>query len=199
MANRLYRSEYVNSFQTNGPVFLEGRFTIGASGAVSGLQGAGIASVTKLTPAGTYLIKLEDSYNRLLEFNASFIAPVTGAAVNDGALVVGTLYRIVTVGTSNFVAAGARANTVGVTFVATTVGGAGSGTVQAVGNSAIVAVEVADASVDGAVSGTALASSFGIIIQMKTATATVGNATTGSVMLFSLMLRNSAVKGKGEL
>lgn len=45
-----------------------------------------------------------------------------------GALVVGTTYKIVTVGTTNFTLVGAAANVVGTTFVATGAG-AGTGTV----------------------------------------------------------------------
>ena len=49
------------------------------------------------------------------------------AAVTAGAFVVGTVYKITTVGTTNFVAIGASANTVNVVFTATGVG-AGTGT-----------------------------------------------------------------------
>lgn len=52
---------------------------------------------------------------------------IFGPSVSAGAFVVGETYRIVTVGTTNFVAIGASANTVGVVFVATGVG-TGTGT-----------------------------------------------------------------------
>lgn len=198
MANRLFRSEFLRSFQTS-MVFLDGRFTVGASGAVTAgtLTGTGISSVTKLGAAGTYLLKLEDGYDRLLEFTSFFLAPTTGSAVTAGSFVATTTYRITTLGNTDFTLIGARSNEVGVTFVATGVG-VGTGTATAVGNSAIVAVEVADTSVDGSRSS-ALASGAGIIVQCKSATATVANPTQGSVMVFSLMLRNSNVKGKGEV
>ena len=51
--------------------------------------------------------------------------PIREPAVAAGSFVTGTVYRILTVGTTNFTAIGASANTVGVVFTAT---GAGSGT-----------------------------------------------------------------------
>jgi hypothetical protein len=51
--------------------------------------------------------------------------PLYVPSVTAGAFVVGTVYRILTVGTTNFVSIGASASTVGVVFTAT---GAGSGT-----------------------------------------------------------------------
>lgn len=197
MSNRRFRNEFVNSWQTR-LVFLEGRFTVGASGAVTALttQGTGISSVTKLGAAGTYLIKLEDGYNRLLQFGSHFIAPTTGSAVTAGAFSAGVTYQIVTVGSTDYTLIGARSNAVGVTFVATGVG-AGTGTALAVGNSAVVSVEVADPAIDSGLTS-ALSSAAGIIVQCKSATATVANPTSGSVFCFSLLLRDSAVKGKGE-
>jgi hypothetical protein len=50
---------------------------------------------------------------------------IFGPSVSAGAFVIGETYRIVSVGTTNFVAIGASANTVGIVFVAT---GAGTGT-----------------------------------------------------------------------
>jgi hypothetical protein len=49
--------------------------------------------------------------------------------VNDGSLVVGTVYTITFVGTSDFTLVGAATNTIGTVFTATGVGGAGTGTV----------------------------------------------------------------------
>lgn len=197
MANRLFRNEFLRSFQKD-LVFLEGRFTVGAAGAVTALttMGTGVSSVTKTGAAGVYLIKLEDGYDRLLEFSSTFRAPLTGSAVTAGSFVATTVYQITTIGTTDFVAIGARSNTVGATFVATGVG-TGTGTATAVGNSGIVAVELADLSLDGSVTS-ALSTAYGILVQCKTATATIANPTQGSVMQFSLMLRNSNLKGKGE-
>lgn len=57
----------------------------------------------------------------------SFTA-LQGASVADGSFVVGVLYTIELVGTTDFVAIGAASDTVGVQFTATGVGGAGTGT-----------------------------------------------------------------------
>ena len=54
--------------------------------------------------------------------------------VNDGSFVVGQAYQIVSVGTTDWTAAGAPGNFgVGTVFTASSVGGAGSGTVNSVG------------------------------------------------------------------
>lgn len=53
------------------------------------------------------------------------LPPLQETAVTAGSFVTGTVYRILTVGTTDFTAIGASANTVGVVFTAT---GAGSGT-----------------------------------------------------------------------
>ena len=57
--------------------------------------------------------------------DASSIAYEQGFTVTAGSFVVGNIYLITSVGTTNFIAIGASANTVGVHFTAT---GAGSGT-----------------------------------------------------------------------
>ena len=69
--------------------------------------------------AGHYVDGIEALY---LNDDAVTVPP---AAVTAGAFVTGTAYTIATVGTTNFTAIGASANTVGVIFTAT---GAGSGT-----------------------------------------------------------------------
>jgi hypothetical protein len=55
---------------------------------------------------------------------------VSGAVVTSGSFVVGTTYKIVSVGTTDFTAIGAGSSIVGVTFVATGVG-SGTGTASA--------------------------------------------------------------------
>jgi hypothetical protein len=178
---------------------IEGNIVVGSSGAVGTTKGSGIASVTKLGAAGTYKIVLDDAYNRYLFGTAAFVSPAIGSNINDGSLVSGTLYRITAVGTSDFTAIGAARNAVGVSFVATGVGGAGSGTVKAVGNSGIVSVEVGDTDVQSAVQ-----LKEGVIIQCLGATSSSDttlipkNPTAGCVLGFTLFLRNSSIAGKGE-
>jgi hypothetical protein len=72
-----------------------------------------------------YIIRQKGSHKYL-------VGDVTG--VNDGSFVVGQAYQIVSVGTTNWAAAGAPSNFgVGTIFTATSVGGAGSGTANSVG------------------------------------------------------------------
>lgn len=63
MANRLY-----NQFQFSHekmPVTLYGRFLVGSTGAVSGVKGTGIASVTR-NSAGNYTVAFVDGFDMLL-------------------------------------------------------------------------------------------------------------------------------------
>lgn len=82
-------------------------------------------SGTGIGPAQGYIIRQKGSHKYL-------VGDATG--VNDGSLVVGQAYQIVSVGTTAWTAAGAPSNFgVGTIFTATSVGGAGSGTANSVG------------------------------------------------------------------
>lgn len=197
MANRYFRSSQLYNFNEN-PVFLEGRFTVGSSGAVSAIKGSGISTVTRLT-TGIYKFVFEDAYYRFLKAHVQFIGGVTGSAVAGGSFVTGTLYQIVTLGTTTtaqFRTAGLStlytAAAVGQCFVAVGAG-AGTGTVKAVGSSAVFRVELGDQNIDSA-----LAQKLGIIAQCYNASDAIIDPNSGSTCVFSFMLRNSSVKGKGE-
>ena len=82
-------------------------------------------SGTGLGVAQGYVIRQKGSHKYL-------VGDATG--VNDGSFLVGQAYQIVSVGTTDWTAAGAPSNYgVGTIFTATSVGGAGSGTVNSVG------------------------------------------------------------------
>jgi hypothetical protein len=89
-------------------------------------------TVNIANPSGTgigvaqgYIIRQKGSHKYL-------VGSVT--TVNDGSFVVGQAYQIVSVGTTDWTAAGAPGNFgVGTVFTASSVGGAGSGTVNSVG------------------------------------------------------------------
>jgi hypothetical protein len=51
------------------PVMLQGEFTVGATGSVSGIKGSGISTVTR-TGTGAYDIVFDDKYNKFLGFQA---------------------------------------------------------------------------------------------------------------------------------
>jgi hypothetical protein len=117
-------------------VILEGRFAVGSSGAVSGLKGAGIKSVTKESGTGVYSIVLDDRFDRFLGIN------FTVAHATD---------------------------------------------------SGVAVVMLTDVSPDGNVqAGTALP-----VLCLDYAKS-AANPADGSVVFFTIMLRNSTVKGKGE-
>ena len=82
-------------------------------------------SGTGLGVAQGYIIRQKGSHKYL-------VGDVTG--VNDGSFLVGQAYQIVSVGTTDWTAAGAPSNFgVGTVFTARSVGGAGSGTANSVG------------------------------------------------------------------
>lgn len=194
MANRFFQQFF---FSLNHyPVWLEGSADIGASGAASGLKGSGLLSLTRKA-AGVYELKLEDNYSKFLAFDVKFAGPVTGAAVTAGSFVSGTLYRILTVGNTDYTAVGLPAGITaapGATFVASGAG-AGTGTVKAITESAVYKVELVgdpslmdSPSVQGAV----------LHFVCWDAAGSPVDPADGSKMWLQVCYRNSSVKGKGE-
>lgn len=190
---------------------LQGNFSIGATGAVSDVQGNGISNVVRLA-AGTYQIKLQDNYYRFIDFHASFTQPVTGAALNisDG-LTSGTAYQIVSLGTStdaNWQAIGLPSPMVaqvGQAFVATTSSpGTGTGTVKALASADVMAIELMGNPQVMVTSPTPPYGTPELIFRTMDATAADDTALVpadpaeGSVCYFHILLRNSSIKGLGE-
>lgn len=62
------------------PVTLYGSMVIGASGAVAGISGGGIKSITKLTDAGAYEIELDTASARFLNFEWGFVTTATNGS-----------------------------------------------------------------------------------------------------------------------
>lgn len=188
------------------PVLLDCNFVVGSSGSVNSLKGPGIASVIRLAP-GIYQIKLQDNYNRYYGGFAGLVAPAIGSNVADGSLVVGTPYMITAVGTTNWHAAGLPAEVtpaVNVAFVATSIGGAGSGTAKAVGASGISSVEVIGDS-NLSISPDPAISPGGIILVQCMGPTSAGVTTqiakdpaTGSVLSLAIYLSNSSIMIAGE-
>jgi len=80
MANRNFHPIYSLEFD---PVMLFGRCTIGAAGAVSGIQGNGISTITKESGTGKFSFTLEDKYTRLLSASIKAVAPYILTAVTS--------------------------------------------------------------------------------------------------------------------
>jgi hypothetical protein len=169
-------------------VLLNVRFLTGSTGAVTGTQGSGITSVTRLG-VGIYRILLDREYNRLMHAHFDVRAGVAGGAVNDGSLNPTTLYSIQVVGTSDFTASGARKNVVGECFVASGAGGAGSGNCKAVLQSQAVSVQVCRESED---------SPDHIVIQCVDDAGAAVESESGNVISGIILLRRSSVVGEGE-
>lgn len=173
--------------------FIEGNFVVGASGAVGTVKGSGVESVTKLS-TGTYQIKLEDGYPRYLIGGAGIVAPLTGSPVSDGSFVATTTYVITTVGDTDWAAIGLPSDltpAIGQSFVATGVGGAGTGEATAVAASQVVAVQVVGNPNEMIQKGY-------INIQCVDDAGTVINPEATAVIGFYAFLRNSSLLGKGE-
>ncbi len=132
-------------------VQMDAQVSIGATGAPTLVSSSafgsiptsrGIKSITRMT-TGIYQVQLDDNFAQLLDYKAQFTAGLTGSALlttTAGAqLSIGTVYQIVTVGTTtqgNWVTMGLPAGitaAVGQVFKAATTGtGTGSGTVKAI-------------------------------------------------------------------
>ena len=190
MANRTFQNP-IQSLHVN-PVFIQGNVVIGATGAVGTVKGAGISSVVR-KGTGVYAITLQDNYYRYLAGGAGVVEGGSGNTVNDGSLVAGTLYRVLTTGTSDFKTSGAALNAVGETFVATGVGGAGSGTVKQVVGSGIFQFEVGNVLVNND-----LAAGRPLLLVTRNASGAAADPAQGTIIGFWIMLRNSNIQLGGE-
>jgi hypothetical protein len=120
-ANTLNTTEYLGvvggAAPTDAPTTTNPRVDVTVNIANPSGSGIGVAQ--------GYVIRQKGSHKYL-------VGDATG--VNDGSFVVGQAYQIVSVGTTDWAAAGAPSNFgVGTIFTATSVGGAGSGTANSVG------------------------------------------------------------------
>lgn len=194
-------------------VHLDAIIQIGATGApsINTGDGYGIQSITRLS-AGRYRIQLTDNYAKLLTFQATPRSPVSGSALNvdasHAALSVGTVYKIVTTGTStqaDFVAIGMPAGIVaapGITFKAAATGaGTGTGTVQTIGYSGIQNTELLTAN-SGMINNQPYNFPMGGYIDFQCVGATDSSTTTpvatdpanGSTLHLAILLSNSQVQ-----
>lgn len=178
---------------------LQGDITIGASGAVSSFNTANqVAGVTRLG-TGLYQLQMIENFNFFIGGNVLLQSPPIGGSIADGSFVVGTLYQITIVGTTNWFNVGLNAGltpAVGQTFVATAVGGAGTGTAHVIGNTGIVNTEIAQNAQNSLRTSTTNA---GALLIMQTfglaagPTTALANPTSGSIIRFMLYFRNSSV------
>ncbi len=211
MASRQF-NQFLYSLNTN-PVFIEGSFTVAASGAVSpssGIVGGGTQAVTRVG-TGSYRIQLQDDYNRVLGFNAMALPGSSGAGpVTDGSLSIGTAYQVVFASSSTkWTDLGLPAGVTvipGMPFVATSgasAGPLGSSGVSAAGNGVVIPLRAPGVSAvqllpnynTQLVSSTAGAYLF---MQTLNSSLVAADPTSGTVVRYNIMLRNSSVLGKGE-
>lgn len=201
MANRNYPSQRIYNMHMMA-VQLDAAVSIGASGAPTIVQALGINSITRLS-AGVYRIQLQDNYVKILGLDSMFQSPLAGSPVTAGSFSVGTVYRIVSLGTTNWVTAGLPSGitpAVGAVFKAAAIG-SGTGTAQIMGNSGISSVELLDASAN-MLSNQPFVQPAGGFVDIQCLGATDASTTTlipadpanGSVMYLKVLLSNSSVQ-----
>jgi hypothetical protein len=197
MANRSFTQFFYTPHKM--PVLLDCNVAIGATGAVGTIKGPGIAAVTRLG-TGVYQIQLQDDYYKFYLNKWYFAAPVSGSAVNDGSFSVGTMYQITTVGTTNWAAAGLPAGitpAVGAVFLASSVGGAGTGAAKVMTSSGIFAVEVLGDTNTMLANLTPGQGGY-ITIKCLNAAGAATDPASGSLMGLGFYLSNSSVMVQGE-
>lgn len=195
MAHTYYASQFLYS-KIRMLTMIQGTVTIGASGAVSSYTGNGVSSVTKLA-TGIYQVQTTDNFNAFIQAGFLLESPVTGSNVNDGSFVSGTLYQITAVGTTNWGAIGLASGltpTVGQVFVATGVGGSGTGTAKAMTTSGIAVVEV-PTGIQKMLTNSKESQGIGATVLFETLDITdaLANPTSGTVINFTFFFRNSSV------
>jgi hypothetical protein len=160
---------------------------VGSAGAVGTTKGGGISSV-ELLGTGTYRVNLDRMYNRLLSVWGGTIAPTTGSAIAAESLNPTTVYRITTLGTSDFTLVGAKKNVVGDVFVASATT-AGTGTATAMGITDAVDIQLCTTIPDNCEH---------FVFQCIDKDGAVTAPDAGCVIAGCVLLRNSSVKGQGE-
>jgi hypothetical protein len=223
MASRLYK-QFVTT-NNAGLTYVEGSFTIGASGAVApstAIVGSGVLGVTK-TGTGQYQVQLQDNFNRLLGFDVNPFSPTSAAGpITDGSLVIGNPYQIVFASTStNWYTLGLPKGvipTAGMPFVATSgasngplgssgVTAAGNGTVIRIGNSGIASCETLpnpntilfSNNANGPLGSSSIPPQGGFIMfQTLNGSGVPTSPTSGTVLRFNAFLRNSSLLGTNE-
>lgn len=224
MANRRYTSQFSFSFHAM-PVSLHCSFIVTPTNGlgVTSLVGPGISSVwmNSSSPttgnnlaAGQIQVNLQDPYFKYYGGSHQISGPVTGSAINisdSTVLTIGSMYEIVTVGTStvaNWVAAGVPVGVVpavGVRFVAAITGaGTGTGTVKAVATSGIYGIELMG-NPNLTIPKNALVQTGGILFlgcvgptNSSTTTSILKAPTTGSLIHLVMNFSNSSVLVGGE-
>lgn len=175
-------------------VFLEAHATIGAAGAVTKVEGGGIADVEKIA-TGTYQITLKDAYYRLLGLSSSTTAPKTGADVASASLVASTVYEITAVGTTDWHEAGLPAGqtaAVGQVLVASGTP-AGTGTAKEIAAASAVALQIV-----GDPNVMINQATPTIVLQAVDDTGTVVDLDNGSKLHLEICLRNSTRTPNGQ-
>lgn len=172
---------------------IDGHIVIGAAGAVSSFTGKGIYNVALLA-AGIYSVQLTNNFKSFVGHDFSLQSPVTGANVADGSFVVGTMYQITAVGTTGWSAVGLNTGltpAIGQQFVATAVGGVGTGTAKVVGSTGVASIELGEPAAMLQVNNLGQGAIF-MARMLDFAGALVAPA-SGTIIDLSIYLKNSSV------
>jgi hypothetical protein len=222
MANRNFPNSRIYSGHVM-PVLLDCNFVVDSTNGnglgIRNLKGPMVSNVfmsTSATPlsgnpnpsAGTIIIQLSDKYNRSFSGFQAIVSPVSGTPILVTApLVAGTAYIIVALGTTtaaNWTALGVPIGVtpaVGVSFIATSASGAGTGTVEipAASGSNICTIETVgdpNLSIDPSPQFQTFGAQF--ILQCRNYSGAITAPANGSVISLALYLSNSSILVQGE-
>lgn len=123
---------------------IQGNVIIASNGSITSYSGAGVYDVVKLAD-GIYRIQMTENFNSFVSAGFNPLLASSGVHLTAGSFVVGTLYRIITVGNTNWYAIGLDSGLTpqeGQVFVATGVG-SGTGTAAALVSGKADFIEVA--------------------------------------------------------
>ena len=201
MANRNYASQKMFTGHVM-PVLLDGRASIGASGAPSNLIGPYIKSIDRLG-AGLYQIQAQDNYSGVFSACAQCQVAETGAALDPNLGVVGDAYIITVVGDTDWATAGVPEGVepaIGLGFGLAAAPAAGTGRVKAVAQSGIMAIEIvgdpnleSDPMLDNGPAAGAI-----VLLQCYDSAGAPADPADGSTLRFQIYLSNSSVQIGGE-
>jgi hypothetical protein len=202
MASRRF-FQFINSLNP-GLTYIQGSFSVGSSGAVSAVNGSGIAGVTRLA-AGVYEIKFQDNYFRYLGHNCQMRSGSTGTTAIT-AISPGTVYQIAALGaatTAQWVTAGLPVGVtpaVGVPFLCAATSAGTSSTCATAVSTEVDAIEIM-----GNPNKSILSPTYPYIV-IRCMGATSSSVTTnipvdpvsGSKLDLEFIFRNSSILGLSE-
>lgn len=176
---------------------ISGSFIPDTDGSVLSFSGKGIEGIHARpahTPAGVYYVELTQNYNALVGFDFWVSQGTTGGNITAGSFSVGTAYKIVSLGTTDWGAIGFYSEdytaAVGMPFIATGVG-SGTGTAIALTSSGIANIELLQP--QSLLTNSMVGDGSTFIIKCYDYAGAAAFPATGATVTVDFYLRNSSV------